>query len=250
MSSSSEPARWASTAALALATYGVRVHAVSKWHWLANTPRAHITNQRAMEVLRDLGVEEEAKQYAIPWELIGDTTFATSFGGPEIARLQTWGTGDDRHGDYVQGSPCPLIDLIQPLMERVLVTNAAQRGARFSFNTEYLGHEQDDSGVTVTLRTDLPAASPPGGPGTWSVQTVPAPRSLMRSGWTSSDSTPEPARSTPCSTPTSASTSHTGRASSTTSCNRRGFGEIGMGVLRAVRAWDEWMAGWGFDMTR
>ena len=54
------------TAALALATYGVRVHAVSKWHWLANTPRAHITNQRAMEVLRDLGVEEEAKQYAIP----------------------------------------------------------------------------------------------------------------------------------------------------------------------------------------
>ena len=37
-----------------------------QWHWLANTPRAHITNQRAMEVLRDLGVEEEAKQYAIP----------------------------------------------------------------------------------------------------------------------------------------------------------------------------------------
>ena len=29
-----------------------------------------------------------------------------------------------------------------------------------------------------------------------------------------------------------------------------GFGEIGMGVLRAVRAWDQWMAGWGFDMTQ
>jgi 2,4-dichlorophenol 6-monooxygenase len=27
-----------------------------------------------------------------------------------------------------------------------------------------------------------------------------------------------------------------------------GFGEIGRGLLRAVRPWDEWIAGWGFDM--
>jgi 2,4-dichlorophenol 6-monooxygenase len=44
-------------AALALATYGVRVHAVTMFPWVANSPRAHITNQRAVEVLRDLGVE-------------------------------------------------------------------------------------------------------------------------------------------------------------------------------------------------
>ena len=54
------------TAALALATQGVRVHMLSRWNWLANTPRAHITNQRAVEVLRDLGVEEEAAKYAVP----------------------------------------------------------------------------------------------------------------------------------------------------------------------------------------
>jgi 2,4-dichlorophenol 6-monooxygenase len=35
-----------SATALALATYGVRVHLVNRWNWLANTPRAHITNQR------------------------------------------------------------------------------------------------------------------------------------------------------------------------------------------------------------
>ena len=45
------------TTALALATYGVRVHAVTRWNWVANSPRAHITNQRTVEVLRDLGVE-------------------------------------------------------------------------------------------------------------------------------------------------------------------------------------------------
>ena len=75
------------TTALALATYGVNVHVVSMWNWLANTPRAHITNQRAAEVLRDLGVSEEVKKYAVPWELMGDTLFTTSLAGEEVARL-------------------------------------------------------------------------------------------------------------------------------------------------------------------
>ena len=123
--------------ALALATYGVRVHMVSKWNWLADTPRAHITNQRAMEVLRDLGIEDEVRKYATAWDQMGDTLFTTSLAGEEIARLRTWGTGDERHGDYVQGSPCPLLDLTQPLMEPLLVKNAAERGTTLAFNTEY-----------------------------------------------------------------------------------------------------------------
>src|SRR5690242_4278479 len=84
-----------SATALALATYGVRVHLVNRSNWLANTPRAHITNQRTVEVLRDLDVEQEAARYATPWEFMGDTLFATSLAGQEIARLRTWGTGDD-----------------------------------------------------------------------------------------------------------------------------------------------------------
>ncbi|MBP7443862.1 MAG: FAD-dependent monooxygenase, partial [Zoogloea sp.] len=82
------------TAALALATQGVRVHLVSRTHWLADTPRAHITNQRTMEVLRDLGIEDEAIKYATPWEQMGDTLFTTSLAGEELVRLRTWGTGD------------------------------------------------------------------------------------------------------------------------------------------------------------
>src|SRR5690606_26878963 len=53
-------------AAAALATYGVRVHAVTVFPWVANGPRAHITNQRAVEVLRDLGLEDEARRHATP----------------------------------------------------------------------------------------------------------------------------------------------------------------------------------------
>ena len=46
------------TAAL-LSTYGVENMVINRYRWLANTPRAHITNQRTMEVLRDLGREVE-----------------------------------------------------------------------------------------------------------------------------------------------------------------------------------------------
>jgi 2,4-dichlorophenol 6-monooxygenase len=52
-------------AALGLATYGAAVRVVIKW-WLANSPRSHITNQRALELLRNLGVEAEASRPRSP----------------------------------------------------------------------------------------------------------------------------------------------------------------------------------------
>ena len=42
-------------AAPALATYGVEHIVITEYRWTANTPRAHITNQRTMEIFRDLG---------------------------------------------------------------------------------------------------------------------------------------------------------------------------------------------------
>ena len=80
-------------AALALATYGVRVHAVTRWNWLANTPRAHITNQRTVEVFRDLGIEDKMVAMAMPQHLMGTQVYATSFAGEEICRMMTWGAG-------------------------------------------------------------------------------------------------------------------------------------------------------------
>ena len=78
-----------STTAQALATYGVRVHVVNRFNWTANSPRAHITNQRALEVLRDLDLEQDAKLYGAPQELMGDNVFCTSLAGEELGRLRT-----------------------------------------------------------------------------------------------------------------------------------------------------------------
>ena len=238
------------TTALALATYGVRVHVVSKWNWVANTPRAHIINQRAVEVLRDLGVEEDAKAQATPWDWMGDTLFTTSLGGPEVARLQTWGTGDDRRGDYLQGSPCTMLDLPQPLMEPVLITKAAQRGAKVSFNTEYLSHTQDEDGITVTLRNRISdttftqrARFLVGADGARSQ--IAADIGLEISG--------QLARAGTVYTRFDADLSHyVGHRPSILHWIMNpaaGFGEIGMGLLRAVRPWDQWIAGWGFDLA-
>lgn len=46
------------TAALHLGRLGVKSVVVSRHRGTANTPRAHIFNQRAMEVLRDAGIED------------------------------------------------------------------------------------------------------------------------------------------------------------------------------------------------
>jgi 2,4-dichlorophenol 6-monooxygenase len=238
------------TAALALATYGVRVHAVTQWNWLANTPRAHITNQRAVEVLRDLGIEEEAKKYATPWELMSEMVFCTSLAGEEIARLKVWGTGDERIGDYIAGSPCGLMDLPQLYMEPLLVKNAAARGASLAFNTEYLSHTQDETGVTVRLRDRLSQRE-------YEVRA----RYLVGADGARSQIVEQLGLSLEGHLARAATAYVLFHADLRRYVEHRpgilhwimspiaGYGEIGMGLLRAIRPWHTWIAGWGFDLA-
>jgi 2,4-dichlorophenol 6-monooxygenase len=141
-----------SSAALALATYGVRCMLVTKYRWLADTPRAHITNQRTMEVLRDLGVEDEAIAKSSAQDLMGNNVFCTSLAGEELGRLHSWGTHPNRRADYTLASPTAICDIPQDLLEPILLGAAAKRGARVRFDTEYLSLEQDANGVTALVR--------------------------------------------------------------------------------------------------
>jgi len=142
-------------AALLLATYGVRVRLVTKYGRLADTPRSHITNQRTMEVLRDVGVEDLLLREATPWELMSNTTFCTSLAGEELGRVPSWGTDPRRHADYVMASPCSMVDAPQTITEPILVGEAQKRGAEVRFDTEYLSHTQDEDGVSTEVRDRL-----------------------------------------------------------------------------------------------
>lgn len=239
------------TAALALATYGVRAHMVSRWNWLANTPRAHITNQRTMEVFRDLELSEEVERYAVPWELMGDTPFTTSLAGEELVRLRTWGTGDDRKSDYLTASPCGLVDLIQPKLEPILLKNAAARGASFSLNTEYLSFEQDADGVTVHLRDRRDGRE-------YHMRC----RYLIAADGAKSAILDELGLAIEGEMARAGTAYVTFHADLSRYMQHRPsilnwivtpqptFGEIGMSVLRAVEPWSQWIAGWGFDISK
>src|SRR5579863_7429094 len=80
-----------SSAGLMLSTYGIPNIIVTKYGWLADTPRAHLTNQRAMEILRDLGIEADVAAQSTPQHLLGNTAFCTSLAGEELGRLHTFG---------------------------------------------------------------------------------------------------------------------------------------------------------------
>ncbi|MEM9012476.1 MAG: FAD-dependent monooxygenase [Pseudomonadota bacterium] len=139
-------------AALALATYGIPCMVVTRYGWTARTPRAHITNQRTMEVMRDLGVEDEVIDVASPQSSMGNHIFCTALAGEELGRIHSWGNGPYRLADYTAASPTEMCDIPQHLMEPILISNAAKRGATVRFDTEFLRFEQDGDGVTATVR--------------------------------------------------------------------------------------------------
>ncbi|MER5794355.1 FAD-dependent monooxygenase [Streptomyces sp. NPDC001980] len=139
------------SAALALSTYGVPNMVVTRYASLADTPRAHITNQRTMEVLRDLGVEQEALARATPQHLMGNTTFCTSLAGEELGRVRSWGNEPLVQAAHDLASPTVMCDIPQHLMEPVLVDAAVARGTVFRYSTVYKSFTQDADGVTVTV---------------------------------------------------------------------------------------------------
>lgn len=239
------------SAALLLATYGIRTLLVTKYGWLANTPRAHITNQRTMEVLRDLGVESEALASGSPSHLMGDTVLCTSLTGEEIGRIRSWGTGPATATEYASKSPCEMIDLPQTYLEPILVSNAAARGAKVRFDTEFVSFTQDESGVTALLRDRIRGdqftvrarylIGADGGRSTVAEQLgLPFAGRMAKAGSMNIVFKADLARY--C--------AH--RPSVLYWVLRPGAetGGIGMGLVRMVRPWNEWLLVWGYDIEQ
>lgn len=139
-------------AAALLAHYDVAALAVSRHPGTANSPRAHITNQRTMEVLRDLGLEAQVKTLAMPKEQMRHNVWATSFAGPELARIDSWGAGPERAPDYAAASPCEMCNIPQHLLEPVLLAGARANGAQVLFNTELIEITQHGEQVVAQMR--------------------------------------------------------------------------------------------------
>lgn len=138
------------TTALLLGQLGIRSIVISRHVDTANTPRAHIFNQRAMEVLRDADLESVLEPIASGAHHMMHTSWLHSLSGEEYGRQYAWGNRPSRKGEYEMASPCKMSDLPQSLLEPVLVEQAAKQGAEFRFHTEFLSQSTREDGSIVT----------------------------------------------------------------------------------------------------
>ena len=240
-----------SAAAALLGRYGVRTLLVNKYGWTAPTPRAHITNQRTMEVIRDLGLEAEVGLYATPNDLMGENTICASLSGEEFGRIRTWGTDLRRRAEYDEASPTRMCDIPQNLLEPILVSSAALSGAKVRFDTEYLGHEQDAGGVTARLRDRLTGAAitvrakymiGADGANSKVVEDLCLPME-GRMGLSGSINMVFEADLTHL-------TAHRPSVLYWVIQPGSDIGGLGIGVVRMVRPWHRWLAIWGYDVEQ
>jgi 2,4-dichlorophenol 6-monooxygenase len=240
-----------SSAAALLSTYGIDNVLVTKYRWLADTPRAHITNQRTMEVLRDLGLEQEAMRYATPNHLMGNNVFCTSLAGEELGRMRSWGADPFTQARHRLASPTTMVDLPQNLLEPVLFSAACARKTRARLSTEYLSLTQDASGVTATIRDRVSGETYP----------IRAKYLIGADGGNSKVAAdielPMEGRMG-----IAGSMNILIKADLTKYVAHRpsvlywvlqpgsSVGGIGMGVVRMVRTWNEWLLIWGYDINQ
>ncbi|MCF1710308.1 FAD-dependent monooxygenase [Tabrizicola sp. J26] len=240
------------TAAL-LSSYGIENMVVNRYRWLANTPRAHITNQRAMEVLRDLGpeVEHEAMLHATHQELMGENVFCESLAGEELGRMKSWGTSPLSKAEHLMSSPCEMNDLPQTFMEPILFGAACRKGTQARMSTEFLRFEQDADGVTSTCRDRL----------TGKEFTI---RSKYLVGADGGNSAVAEQAGLPFEGKmgVGGSMNILFRADLSRYVAHRpsvlywvmqpgaDVGGIGMGLVRMVRPWNEWLIVWGYDINQ
>jgi 2,4-dichlorophenol 6-monooxygenase len=240
-----------SAAAALLSSYGVDNVLVTKYRWLADTPRAHITNQRTMEVLRDLGLEDEAMLYATPNELMGNNVFCTSLAGEELGRMRSWGSDPMTQARHKLASPTTMVDLPQTFMEPLLFKAACARGTKARLSTEYLSLVQDETGVTATVRDRVSGETYP----------IRAKYLIGADGGNSKVAAdiglPMEGRMG-----VGGSINILFKADLTKYVGHRpsvlywvlqpgsNVGGIGMGLVRMIRPWNEWLIVWGYDITQ
>jgi 2,4-dichlorophenol 6-monooxygenase len=146
------------TASMLLARLGVEHLLVSARPTTSDLPKAHVLNQRAMEVLDDVGVADAIAERSTPAEQMAATGFYAGFAGTEanygrrLARLECWGAGGaDEH--WRAASAWRQLNLPQIRLEPLLKARAEELSpGRIRFNHELLDLEQDGDGVRARIR--------------------------------------------------------------------------------------------------
>jgi 2,4-dichlorophenol 6-monooxygenase len=143
------------TASLLLARLGVEHLLIERHRQTALLPKAHIVNQRTMEIFRQIGIDDEVYAAGAPADNMSTIAWTTSLTGPTslhgrtIARTPAWSGGPD----YVAASPCRATNLPQLRLEPILQRNAEQDSSEsILFDHELTGFESDEFGVRADVK--------------------------------------------------------------------------------------------------
>ncbi len=146
------------TASMLLARQGVEHLLVSARPGTSDLPKAHVLNQRSMEVLEDAGVAEAIADLSTPADQMSATAFYAGFAGPDadygrrLVRLEAWGAGGDDEF-WRAASPCRPLNLPQIRLEPLMKARADELSpGRIRFNQELIALEQNDGGVRARVR--------------------------------------------------------------------------------------------------
>src|SRR6185295_12707628 len=153
--------------------------------------------------------------------------------------------------DYIQASPTLNCDIPQTLLEPIIVGHAATRGSRIRFDTEYLGLTQDADGVDVQVNDRITGA-----------------RSTIRAKYVIGADGGRSKVAADIGLPFQGQMDVAGSMNIVFHADLSHLvehrpsvlywvlqpgsdvGGIGMGLVRMVRPWNEWLILWGYDIKQ
>ncbi|HET7203672.1 MAG TPA: FAD-dependent monooxygenase [Steroidobacteraceae bacterium] len=145
------------TASMLLSQLGVETLLVSAQRTTSVLPKAHVLNQKTMEILADVGVADEIYARSTPAENMRAMGWYAGLAGPDpdygrrIGQIESWGDGYTNL-NWMSASPCRSANLPQIRLEPVLKARAeALAPGRVRFHHELMELAQDAQGVTSRI---------------------------------------------------------------------------------------------------
>ncbi len=145
------------TASMLLSMLGINHILVSALPHTSLLPKAHVLNQRAMEIFEEVGVAGRILERSTPAENMKATGWYAGVTGNHdgygrcLGRLECWG-GGYTDPDFLAASSFRTANLPQVRLEPLLKQRAEELGGDIRFGHEVTGYRQDADGVTTEVK--------------------------------------------------------------------------------------------------
>jgi 2,4-dichlorophenol 6-monooxygenase len=145
------------TTSMLLSQLGIDHILVSALSHTSLLPKAHVLNQRTMEIFEEVGVAERIFARSTPPENMKATAWYAGVAGNHdgygrrLGHLEVWG-GGYTDPDFIAASPFRTANLPQIRLEPLLKQRAEELGGDIRFGHEVMGYQQDADSVTAEIK--------------------------------------------------------------------------------------------------